>query len=121
MIVQRERMREILVELRRRSCFIVIGGPWITVNETYFAGLVDVAFIGEAEETWPRFLEDWRNNAAEPRYEQADKTDMTTVPCPRLDLLKMKHYAFGSLQFSRGCPFQCEFCDIIVGSGAVRG
>ena len=42
---------------------------------------------------------------------------MTKVPTPRFDLLKMKHYAFGSLQFSRGCPFQCEFCDIIVTFG----
>ena len=42
---------------------------------------------------------------------------MTTVPTPRFDLLKMRHYAFGSVQFSRGCPFQCEFCDIIVTFG----
>ena len=46
-----------------------------------------------------------------------EKTDMTKVPTPRFDLLKMKRYAFGSLQFSRGCPFQCEFCDIIVTFG----
>jgi radical SAM superfamily enzyme YgiQ (UPF0313 family) len=45
---------------------------------------------------------------------QSDKTDMSSVPAPRFDLLKMQHYAFGSIQFSRGCPFQCEFCDIIV-------
>ena len=45
------------------------------------------------------------------------KTDMTTVPAPRYDLLKMRHYLFGSVQFSRGCPFQCEFCDIIVTFG----
>ena len=42
---------------------------------------------------------------------------MTKVPTPRFDLLKMRHYAFGSVQFSRGCPFQCEFCDIIVTFG----
>ena len=42
---------------------------------------------------------------------------MSSVPTPRFDLLKMRHYAFGSLQFSRGCPFQCEFCDIIVTFG----
>ncbi|MGD9635417.1 MAG: DUF4070 domain-containing protein, partial [Pirellulales bacterium] len=48
---------------------------------------------------------------------QLEKTDMALVPTPRFDLLKMRHYAFGSLQFSRGCPFQCEFCDIIVTFG----
>ena len=42
---------------------------------------------------------------------------MTTLPPPRYDLLKMRHYLFGSMQFSRGCPFQCEFCDIIVTFG----
>src|SRR2546430_2411532 len=42
---------------------------------------------------------------------------MTKVPTPRFDLLKMQHYLFGSVQFSRGCPFQCEFCDIIVTFG----
>jgi len=114
MVVQRGRMREILVELKRRGAYVVVGGPWITVNETYFGDLVDVAFIGEAEETWPRFLSDWQQGKTAARYEQAEKTDMTRVPAPRLDLLKMNRYAFGSVQFSRGCPFECEFCDIIV-------
>src|SRR5207244_9823358 len=51
------------------------------------------------------------------RYEQPDKTDRAKPPVPRFDLLKMKRYAFASVQFSRGCPFQCEFCDIIVTVG----
>jgi radical SAM superfamily enzyme YgiQ (UPF0313 family) len=114
MIVQRHRMREILTELKQRGAYTVVGGPWITCKEEYFAGLVDVTFVGEAEETWPCFLEDWGNGKAAPRYEQPEKTDMSRVPAPRLDLLKMRHYAFGSIQFSRGCPFTCEFCDIIV-------
>jgi radical SAM superfamily enzyme YgiQ (UPF0313 family) len=114
MIVQRQRMREVLTELKRRNAFTVVGGPWITVKEDYFADLADVVFVGESEETWPRFLADWQQGRAAKRYEQADKTDMTRVPVPRLDLLKTKHYAFGSVQFSRGCPFLCEFCDIIV-------
>ncbi len=46
---------------------------------------------------------------------------MATAPTPRFDLLKMRHYLFGSLQFSRGCPFQCEFCDIIVTFDAALG
>ncbi|MBB3610186.1 radical SAM protein [Rhizobium sp. BK602] len=114
MIVQRFRMREVLEELKRRGCFTVVGGPWITVNEAYFEGLADVTFIGEAEETWPRFLREWKQGRHVGRYEQADRTDMSTVPIPRFDLLKMDDYAVGSIQFSRGCPFTCEFCDIIV-------
>jgi radical SAM superfamily enzyme YgiQ (UPF0313 family) len=117
MSVQRFRMKQILTELKRRGCFCIAGGPWVTVQEDYFGDLVDVIFVGEAEETWPRFLAEWRHGLHQLRYEQAEKTDMSTVPTPRFDLLKMKHYGFGSLQFSRGCPFQCEFCDIIVTFG----
>src|SRR5262249_7484324 len=67
--------------------------------------------------TWPRFLEEWQAGKHQTRYEQAEKSDMSKVPTPRFDLLKMDQYLFGSLQFSRGCPFQCEFCDIIVTFG----
>jgi radical SAM superfamily enzyme YgiQ (UPF0313 family) len=117
MSVQRRRMREILSELKRRRLFTVVGGPWVSVQEDYFDGLADAIFVGEAEETWPRFLDDWQSGRPQRRYEQADKTDMTRVPLPRYDLLKMRRYLFGSVQFSRGCPFQCEFCDIIVTFG----
>ena len=117
MSVQRGRMREILTELKRRGVFVVVGGPWVTVKEDYFDGLADVIFIGEAEQTWPRFLDEWQRGEHRSRYEQDEKTDMTTVPTPRFDLLKMRDYLFGSVQFSRGCPFQCEFCDIIVTFG----
>jgi radical SAM superfamily enzyme YgiQ (UPF0313 family) len=117
MNVQRRRMREIIGELRSRGAFTVAGGPWVTVQEDDIAGLVDVIFVGEAEETWPRFLAEWGEGCHRNRYEQAERTDMATVPVPRLDLLKMQHYAFGSVQFSRGCPFSCEFCDIIVTFG----
>lgn len=114
MIVQRQRIRDILGELRRRKVFTVAGGPWVSVNEAWFDNLADVVFIGEAEETWPQFLSDWESGRHVRRYEQAEKTDMAKVPAPRLDLLKTERYAFGSVQFSRGCPFTCEFCDIIV-------
>ncbi|HKD38489.1 MAG TPA: radical SAM protein, partial [Pirellulales bacterium] len=117
MSVQRRRMREILGELKRRGLFTAVGGPWASVQESYFDGLADVIFVGEAEETWPQFLREFAAGRAQRRYEQADRTDMTRVPLPRYDLLKMRHYVFGSVQFSRGCPFQCEFCDIIVTFG----
>jgi radical SAM superfamily enzyme YgiQ (UPF0313 family) len=117
MIVQRTRMREILTELKRRGVFTVVGGPWVSVQEDAFGDLADVIFVGEAEETWPRFLAEWANGRHAARYEQAERTDMTRVPTPRFDKVKMDQYLFGSLQFSRGCPFQCEFCDIIVTFG----
>jgi radical SAM superfamily enzyme YgiQ (UPF0313 family) len=115
--IQRRRMQEIIDELRRRGVFVAVGGPMATVNEGFFEGMVDAIFVGEAEQTWPRFLDEWERGSHGFRYEQAEKSDMTTVPTPRFDLLKMDRYLFGSLQFSRGCPFQCEFCDIIVTFG----
>ena len=117
MIVQRFRMREILAELKRRKIFVVVGGSWVTVSEDYFGDLADVIFVGEAEATWPRFLAEWQQGRHARRYAQLEKTDMTKVPTPRFDLLKMPRYMFGSIQFSRGCPYQCEFCDIIVTFG----
>src|SRR5262249_46833143 len=68
----------------------------------------------EAEETWPAFLDAVAAGApVASRYEQAEKTDMRRVPTPRYDLVKAQRYVMASLQFSRGCPFLCEFCDII--------
>ncbi len=117
MSVQRHRMRAILGELKARGCFVVVGGPYVTVQEDYFDDGADAIFIGEAEQTWPQFLQEWTEGRAGYRYEQAEKTDMSTVPTPRYDLVKTDRYAFGSVQFTRGCPFQCEFCDIIVTFG----
>lgn len=117
MSVQRFRMLEILQELKRRNVFTVVGGPWVTVREDYFEDLADAIFIGEAEDTWPLFLDQWSCGEHTYRYEQSQKTDMSKVPVPRYDLLDCKQYVFGSLQISRGCPFQCEFCDIIVTFG----
>src|SRR3954454_6588191 len=94
MSVQRHRMKEVLAELKRRGCFTVVGGPYVTVEEEYFRTLADVIFVGEAEETWPQFLREWSKGLHQLRYEQADKTDMGRVPTPRFDLLKMRHYAF---------------------------
>jgi radical SAM superfamily enzyme YgiQ (UPF0313 family) len=117
MIVQRFRMMEIITELKKRGCFVALGGPWVSVKDDYFDDLADVVFVGEAEDTWPQFLKDWERGEHADRYEQAERTDMTKVPVPRHDLLKMKNYFLGTIQFSRGCPFTCEFCDIIVTFG----
>jgi len=115
MNVQKVRMREILLQLQELKIFTVVGGPFVSVQEEFFEGLCDVIFVGEAETTWPRFLDDLaRESPTEKRYEQSSPTDMTQAPRPRFDLLKVDRYASGALQYSRGCPFECEFCDIIV-------
>jgi radical SAM superfamily enzyme YgiQ (UPF0313 family) len=114
MVVQRDRMCEILQRLRSMPAVIAVGGPLVTVSEEIFTGLCNVRFIGEAETTWPAFLTALATQQPTlERYEQPEKTDMTTVPIPRFDLLKHGYYGTAPVQFSRGCPFLCEFCDII--------
>ena len=118
MNVQKERMREILERLRPMRVRTVVGGAYASVDEGFFDGLCDVLFSGEADETWPEFVGSVANGGNhDSLYKQHNPTDMTKVPKPRFDLLKVERYASGALQFSRGCPFQCEFCDIIVTFG----
>jgi radical SAM superfamily enzyme YgiQ (UPF0313 family) len=117
MSIQGRRLREILSEVRRRGVLTVVGGAMATDEPEELEELADVIFVGEADETFPRFLREWEFGKHTSRYVQANKTDMTTLPSPRLDLLKSQHYMFGSMQISRGCPFTCEFCDIIVTFG----
>ena len=117
MSVQGRRLIEILEEVKSRGAMAVVGGPMATVEPEVLEGLADVIFVGEADDTWPQFLSDWEQGCHKSRYEQQQKTDVTKLPLPRIDLLKTNRYMFGSLQISRGCPFTCEFCDIIVTFG----
>src|SRR5581483_4999569 len=118
MNVQKKRLLEILARLRDREGLVVVGGAYVTVDQDCVAGLCDVVFRGEAETTWPVFLASLAAGEPVQRvYRQTEPTDMGAVLKPRYDLLKVERYASGALQFSRGCPFQCEFCDIIVTFG----
>ena len=117
MSIQGRRLIEILEEVKARGVMVVVGGPMATVEPEVLKGLADVIFVGESDETWPQFLWEWEQGCHKTRYEQEDKTEMARLPLPRVDLLKTDRYMFGSLQISRGCPFTCEFCDIIVTFG----
>ncbi len=117
MSIQGRRLIQILEEVRARGVMTAVGGPMATVEPESLEGLADVLFVGEADETWPAFLREWELGTHKARYDQAEKTDITTLPLPRTELLKTERYMFGSMQISRGCPFTCEFCDIIVTFG----
>ena len=92
---------------------IVVGGPDPT-SSPHVYDAADHQVLGEAELTLPRWLADWQQNRAEHRYEPgADRADMSRSPTPRFDLLTLSHYLYPAVQFGRGCPFLCEFCDII--------
>ena len=114
MSIQRFQMKHILEELRKQGCFTAVGGPWVSSQPDYFSGLADVVFVGEVEDSWPKFLNEWEEKRHAPLYEQSEWSDLARIPTPRYDLLKQKYYSFGTVQFSRGCPHECEFCDIIV-------
>ena len=76
MNVQKKRIREILLKLRERDIFTVVGGPFVSVQEEFFDGLCDVKFVGEAETTWPQFLDDYsRGKPTEQRSLRADRAD----------------------------------------------
>jgi radical SAM superfamily enzyme YgiQ (UPF0313 family) len=113
-VVHKRRILELADAFRRRGKRVVAGGPFATLCPEELRGRVDVVFIGEAEHTWPRFLRDLEAGGARAEYRQDDPPSMLASPLPRFDLLKVDRYRSMTIQFARGCPFNCEFCDIIV-------
>jgi radical SAM superfamily enzyme YgiQ (UPF0313 family) len=113
-IIHKPRILEILAEFRRRGRFVVAGGPFASLCPEELRGHCDVIFPGEAEETWPAFLRDFEAGRWKTEYRPDEKPDMTLSPMPRFDLLDVGRYHAMTIQFARGCPFTCEFCDIIV-------
>lgn len=117
MTIQESRLFEIADAFRRRGRLVCMGGPICNVLPERCRPHCDVLFEGEGEYTWKQFLADWQRGAHANHYVQADKIDMRDSPAPRIELLKMDRYRLGCVQTTRGCPFKCEFCDIIVTYG----
>ena len=92
---------------------VVVGGPDPT-SSPHLYDKADHLVLGEAEITLPEFLADFTEGKAQHKYAPGErKADMAKSPLPRFDLLKFKNYLNVGIQWNRGCPFQCEFCDII--------
>ncbi len=103
-----------LIELcRARGKPVVVGGPDATSSPHVYAG-ADFRVLGEAESVIHEFIATWESGIGSGTF-TAPKflADVTKTPIPRYDLLKLDHYIYASVQYSRGCPFTCEFCDII--------
>ncbi len=113
-IVHRSRMLEIIEEFHRRGRFVVVGGPYASLCPEELRGRCEVLFVDEAEETWAEFLRDFAAGVWQREYRPLEKPDLSTAPMPRFDLVKIDRYRSMTIQFARGCPFNCEFCDIIV-------
>jgi len=109
------RVEPLAALFRSRGSFVAAGGPGISATPHKAKGLVDAVFINEAELTWPRFLDDWERGAAKSEYVQVEKPDLGATPPPRWDSVahRLTEYHFGTVQTTRGCPFDCEFCDVI--------
>ncbi|HXP10456.1 MAG TPA: B12-binding domain-containing radical SAM protein [Acidobacteriaceae bacterium] len=90
-----------------------VGGPWSSTDPEAALAVSDHVMVGEAEEAFPGIAAALENGTAHALYRIIDKPDMTRSPVPRFDLLHREKYTSMPIQFSRGCPFQCEFCDII--------
>jgi len=112
--VQFPRQRELLTHFRDRGYYVVAGGSYASLCPEVYEQIADSVVAGEAEYIWPEFCRDFEAGAAKPLYKECGEVSLHDSPTPRFDLLKLKRYSMVSLQFSRGCPFRCEFCDIII-------
>ncbi|MDX1486764.1 MAG: radical SAM protein [Acidiferrobacterales bacterium] len=114
MAVQFRRQRELLESYRARGYYAVAGGSYASLCPEEYHEVADTTVAGEAEYVWRQFCQDFERGSPRALYREAGVVNLTDSPLPRFDLLQLEHYTTASLQFSRGCPYRCEFCDIIV-------
>ena len=112
MLVQKESLREVVKLAKARGKRVVLGGPYVTstIEELPDA---DHIFRGEAEQTLPEFFDDLERGETKRVYQAAERPALATTPIADFALANFKRYSAMSVQYSRGCPFSCEFCDII--------
>lgn len=112
MIPQQNGILELIERANRDGKYIVVGGPDPTSQPDIYNN-ADTRVLGEGEITIPLWLAAWRAGNPCGQFETPDKPDVTCSPTPRFDLVDFKNYLQAGIQISRGCPFNCEFCDII--------
>jgi radical SAM superfamily enzyme YgiQ (UPF0313 family) len=111
MLVQRESLNDVVKRCKAKGKRVAIGGPYVTTTLEMVDA--DHIFLGEAETTVPQFIADLERGEAKPVYQAAERPPLSVTPIPHFQLAELKRYSSMSIQFSRGCPFSCEFCDII--------
>ncbi|MFH0736256.1 MAG: B12-binding domain-containing radical SAM protein [bacterium] len=118
MSIQSESVGEIIEQCKKFNKKIVAGGPLFTSSSEYYQN-IDHLILNEAEITLPLFLKDLKEGTPKQTYFSAEWADITTTPLPSWELISMKKYTSMNIQYSRGCPFDCDFCDITVLFGRV--
>jgi len=116
MVVQKGSTKEVIARCNKLNIRVVAGGPLFTTGYEEFEE-VDHFVLGEAEVTLPQFLADLADGCPRHIYSSDERPDISKTPIPLWSLINMKNYSAMSLQYSRGCPFDCDFCDIIVLNG----
>lgn len=112
MLNQAGSLLELATRAREAGKPVVLGGPYATACVEACRPICDAIVLNEGEITWPRFLKDLESGCLQKVYATDQKADLSQSPCPRFDLLNFADYACMAVQFSRGCPFRCEFCDV---------
>jgi radical SAM superfamily enzyme YgiQ (UPF0313 family) len=112
MLAQKTSLHSVVKQAKELGKTVVLGGPYVTstIEELPHA---DYIFQGEAETTLPGFFVDLARGTAKRVYKASERPPMSISPIPDFDLVDLKRYSCMSVQYSRGCPFSCEFCDII--------
>ncbi|MFH0765027.1 MAG: B12-binding domain-containing radical SAM protein [Calditrichota bacterium] len=111
MNVQQDTARQAIKRCKERGASVVAGGPLFTHQYLEFPE-VDYFILNEAEITLPDFIKDWEQGSLKKVYASGEYADLTKSPVPDWNLVDFKHYPYGIVQYSRGCPFLCEFCDV---------
>ena len=112
MLVQKDSLRRVVELCQARGKRVVIGGPYVTTGAGHLPE-ADHIFLGEAEATLPEFVRDLERGEAKRVYQAGERPPLSATPVPDFRLADLKRYSAMPVQYSRGCPFQCEFCDII--------
>lgn len=111
MVIQKDSVRNVIDRCKKLGVKTIAGGPLFT-SEPEFYDDVDHLILNEGEITIPIFLDDLKHGMAKHNYTSKDWADLNKVPTPKWDLVNVKKYASLNIQYSRGCPFNCDFCNI---------